>query len=311
MEPTNQAVRNSSVNKFLGVYGLSLVAVLVAAYFLFNTPAGIFRSEVQAYKSTQGEEDQLLSRVEGLTANLNNIVKADQTYQSSTNDMEKGTLLSNLQEYQRTIIEGLVDMKSDTAKYISYLTRKNAFNYITIFNSMVAYRATIASLEKSLQEKGGDATELLKTKSLLDACNSQVELYKTLANSKPASQAVVPVPTGGGGGGAKEAALNQQIEKLKTDLAECQKSKGQVPIVQTPVQTGASDEVKKAAVLFDAGLELYNKAEVTGNVIEKRGILVAARLVIEKSKPAYPDGEKLNKAIIQIDKELKRLYSIG
>jgi hypothetical protein len=314
MEPINQPARRSAKNKFFALFGLSLLGVLVVSYFLFNTPANIFKSEVKMYKGTEEEQEQLLNKIEGMVANVKNITVADQNYLSSTNEIEKGGLQSNLQEYQRIIIDGLVDIKNDSSKLASLVARKDSYNYITAFNAIVAYRNTILSLQKSLQEKGGNATELLKTKSLLDACTAQLEIYKALASNKPAP-AVVPIPAGGGGGGgaanaAKEAQLQQQLEKCQTDLAACQKAKAGT-VVPTPVTTTNFDESKKSAVLFEAGQDLYNKAETTKNLIERRGILSSAKMIFEKSKPGNPDVERLNKSINQIDIELKKLSNMG
>jgi len=173
-------------------------------------------------------------------------------------------------------------------------------------------------LEKSLQDKGGDASELLKTRSSLDACNVQLEIYKQTAANKPAP--VPRTPQGGSaaqGGNAtkdaqtaKEAQLTQQLEKCQADLAACQKTK--TTAVVTPVHMGgATDEQKKASFLFDAAEDLYKRAEGTRNLIERRGILSSARLLFERSRPAYPDADKVNQAINQIDMELKRLVNMG
>jgi hypothetical protein len=310
MEPFNQPARSSAINQFLGLYVLSIVAVIIGAYFLFNTPAGLFKNQIQSYKNSELEQDLLLNKVTEMTSNLKNIALADQNYLSSTNDIQKGNLQTNLQEYQKTVSDALSDIKNDSAKLSSWLARKDSYNYIVAFNAISDYRNTILALQKTLQEKGGDATELLKTKASLDACSAQLEIYKTLAASKPAAPAVVPVSGGGGGSNAKEAQLQQQLDKAQVDLAACQKAKaGSAAAV--PVQTANFDEGKKAVVLFEAGQDLYNKAETTKNPIEKRGILFSAKQIFEKSKPAYPDADKLNKTILQIDTELRKLSNMG
>jgi len=310
MEPVNQSVRSSAITKFIGLYGFSLLVVLIGAYFLFNTPASLFKNQIQSYKSSEEEQSQLLTKVDGMNSNLKNISLADQTYLSSTNEIQKGNLQTNLQDYQKTISDALSDIKNDTLKLASVLARRDSYNYILAFNAISDYRNTILSLQKTLQEKGGDATELLKTKALLDGCTQQLEIYKALAASKPAAPAVVPVPAGGGG--AKEAQLQQQLEKAQADLAACQKAAKTGTAVPAPTQTVSNfDEGKKAVVLFEAGQDLYNKAETTKNPIERRGILISAKLVFEKSKPSYPDADKMNKTITQIDAELKKLSNMG
>jgi hypothetical protein len=306
MEPLNQAARSSAKNMFFGFYALSLLAVILAAYFLFNTPAGIFKNKIRIYRATEEEQARLLSKIESMNTNLKNIIQTDEKYLSSTNEFEKGSLLGNLQEYQKNINDGLVNLKNDSSLFSSTVSRKDAYNYISAFNAIVAYRNTITALQKTLEGKGGDATELLKVKSQLDLCSQQLEICKMLA-AKPVAAAA---PAGGGGKSAKEAELQQMLDKSQADLAACQKAKAGT-VAPVAAESSGSNESKKAQVLFDAGQDLYTTAEKTKNLIERRGILSAAKQVLQKSAGAYPDKDKLNKAINQIDVEIRKLSNMG
>lgn len=311
MKPVNEQARSSAINKFFGFYALSLLAVAITTYFLFNSPAGIFRNMIKQYKRTEDEQGRLLNKIERMTGNLKHIIHTDEKYLSSTNDYEKGTLLSNLQEYQKNINDGLVNLKNDSSSFSSSLSKKESYNYISVFNAILSYRNTINSLQKTLEGKGGEASELLRLKSQLDLCNQQLEICKLLA-AKPAPAA--PAPAGGGGGGgssAKEAELQKVIDKCQADLATCQKAKsGTIPC--PPIEpTGSSNENKKSLVLFEAGEDLYTMAGKTKNLIERRGILSATKQLLQKLSAIYPDKEKLNKMIIQIDAELKKLSNMG
>jgi hypothetical protein len=307
MEPFNKAERRAAINKFIGFYAFSLLAVILAVYFLFNTPAGIFKNKIQVYKSTEAEELQLLTKIEGMNANLKNIIHADEQYLSSNNEYEKGALLGNLQEYQKNINDALVNLKNDSVLFASAVSKRESYNYISAFNAVVAYRNTITSLQKSLEGKGGDASELLKVKSQLDLCNQQLDICKLLA-AKPAAPA--PASGGGGGGGsAKEAELQKTLEKCQADLAACQTAK---PGTVVPVTSSAGNgEANKSQIIFDASQDLYTMAEKTKNLIERRGILSAAKQLLQKAAPAYPDKDKLNKSINQIETELKKLSNMG
>ncbi len=311
MEPVNQPARNSAIQKFLGFYALSLLTVILITYFLFNTPAGIFKSKVQVYKNIEDEQGRLLSKIESMTANLKNIIHADEKYLSSTNEYERGGLLGNLQEYQKNINDALVNLKNDSSLFSSPVSKKDSYNYISAFNAIVAYRNTITALQKTLEAKGGDASELLKMKSQLDLCNQQLEICKMLA-SKPAP-AVPAAPSGGGGGGnaAKELELQRLLEKCQGDLAACQKAKAGTVVPVTIEPVNGSSESKKALVFYEAGEDTYTMAEKTKNLIERRGILSAAKQLLQKASIAYPDMDKLNKRITQIDAELKKLSNMG
>ncbi|HTE27510.1 hypothetical protein [Flavitalea sp.] len=308
MKPVNQSARSSAINKFLGFYAISLMAVILVAYFLFNTPAGIFKNKIQKYKSTEAEQSNLLNKIDRMTGNLKNIIHTDEKYLSSNNEYEKGSLLSNLQEYQKNINDALVNLKNDSSSFLSLVSKKDSYNYINVFNAIITYRNTITSLQKTLEGKGGDASELLRMKSQLDLCNQQLEICKMLA-AKPAPAA--PAPSGGGGNNAKEAELQRLLEKCQTDLAACQKIKSgiAVPVPVEPI--GSSNENKKALVLYEAGQDLYTMAGKTKNLIERRGVLSAAKHLLQKSSIDYPDKDKLNKMINQIDAELRKLSNMG
>jgi hypothetical protein len=309
MEPVNQIERRTAINKFIGFYAFSLLVVILTVYFLFNTPAGIFKDKIMVYKSTEEEQLQLLGKIETMNANLKNIIHADQLYLSSTNEYEKGGLLGNLQEYQKNINDALVNLKNDSSLFTSTISKKESYNYIGAFNAVVTYRNTITSLQKSLEGKGGDASELLKMKSQLDLCNQQLEICKLLA-AKPAAAA--PAPSGGGGGSsAKEADLQKALEKSQSELAACQKAKSGT-VIPAPVEpSNVFNETKKATVLYDAGQDVYVTAEKTKNLIERRGLLIAARQLLQQAAPAYPDKDKLNKSANLIETEIKKLSNMG
>ena len=303
MKPVNQSARAAAIRRFLLIYGISLLAILACAWIIFVIPSSLFRETIQKYKATEQEQTQLVGKIDGITINLKNIMQTDQTYLSSSNEIEKGTLLANLQEYQKKINDALVDVKNDSARLISANSKKDAYNYIIAFNAILSYRNTLSSLQKTLAEKGGELAELVKVQSQLETCQSQLDLFKALA----AQKAAPPPPAGGGGGGKgkeKEAELQRLLDDCRADLDMCVKTKGSaVPPVVT-------DEAKKAVVYFEAGESLYTTATKTKNMIEKRGILTAAKQMYDKAKAGSP-AEKAKKQIELIDAELKRLRNIG
>lgn len=303
MKPVNQSARAAAIRRFLLIYGISLLAILACAWVIFVIPSGLFEETIQKYKATEQEQTQLVGKIDGMTINLKNIMQTDQTYLSSSNEIEKGTLLANLQEYQKKINDALVDVKNDSARLISINSKKDAYNYIIAFNAILSYRNTLSSLQKTLAEKGGEIAELVKVQSQLETCQSQLDLFKALA----AQKAAPPPPAGGGGGGKgkeKEAELQRQLDDCRADLDMCVKTKGSaIPPVIT-------DDAKKAVVYFEAGESLYTTASKTKNLIEKRGILTSAKLMYDKAKTGST-AEKAKKQIEQIDAELKRLRNIG
>jgi hypothetical protein len=308
MEPLNKHDRSKAINRFFGFYAISLLAVILTSYFLFNTPAGIYKNKLRNYKVSEDEQEKLLAKVDGMTNNLINLVQTDKNYLSSTNEIDKGNLETRINQFLKNISNELVDVQNDSMSYISSIARRNSYNYINSFNTILSYRNTISSLQNSFAEKGNDATELMKVNADLNTCKLQLQMATT---SLAAASNNKPAPSGGGGASAKEAQLQQQLDRCQADLAACQKAKtaneAAVP-VPTPTVT---DESKKAIVLFQAGQDLYNTAQTTKNLFERRGVLYSAKQLFLKSSASYPDSDKVNKAIYQIDIELKKLMSMG
>ncbi|HVM86774.1 MAG TPA: hypothetical protein VMT76_01210 [Puia sp.] len=313
MDAVNKSARSAAIGKFIGVYALSLLAVVVISYFLFNVPAGIFKNKIELYKTTEEEQAKLMAKIDGATSSLNSLVQTDKNYLSSTNDIEKGNLQTQLNQYQKDISNVISEVQSDSAGFISPISKKNSFNYINAFTTILSYRNTISQLQSSLLAKGGDANELIKAQTALQACNTQLEIAKlaAAASAKPASP-----PSGGGGGGAmtnnaKEAQLQAQLQKAQDDLEACKKDKQALQSSASSGKNSNITEAQKATVLFETGQSLYDKAQNTKNLIEKRGILSSAKDVFEKSSPNYPDGDKVNKILKKIDNELKKLSNMG
>ncbi|MBS1948754.1 MAG: hypothetical protein JST47_13405 [Bacteroidetes bacterium] len=311
MDAVNKSARNAAIGKFIGIYGLSLVAVIVCAYFLFNVPAGIFKNKIELYKTTEDEQTNLMNKIDGATTSLNNLVQADKNYASSTNDIEKGNLQTQANQYQKGISNVISELQSDSTSFISPISRKNSYNYAIAFNTILSYRNAIGQLQSSLLAKGGDAAALVKAQSDLQACNTQLAIAKlaAAASAKPAP------PSGGGGGSmtnnAKEAQLQAQLAKAQEDLEACKRDKLALQSAQPSGKTSNLSESQKATLLFETGQALYEKAEGTKNLIERRGILSSAKDVLEKSSPSYPDGDKVNKILKKVDNELKKLSNMG
>ena len=308
----NQDDRKKAIRKFSIIYVVSLVVIAIAAWLLFHTPVWVYKSAIRGFANAQEEQNQLQKKVDGITSNLQKISQADQAYLSSTNDIEKGGLQANVQEYQKNISDALVSVKNDSAGFTSQVAKKSSFNYVVAYNSILAYRNTLASLQKSLAEKGGDAAELLKVQGQLQNANAQLEICKISLAARP--QAAAPPPSGGGGGGggggnkANEEKLQKQLDEAQANLAACLKAKGAT--VAPPPSTNLS-ETAKATLLYESGEDLVNTAAKTKNLLERRGILSAARMIFQKSQGAYPDPDKVKKAIQQIDSDLKRLSNMG
>src|SRR5438046_3203054 len=93
------ASKKPAVYKFILLFGLSLLAVLLCAYFLFNTPANLYKSKVVTYKNMEDEQGKLLTTIGTITNILRKIIPIDSAISNGSNRIDQGTLINNAQQY--------------------------------------------------------------------------------------------------------------------------------------------------------------------------------------------------------------------
>ncbi len=327
MEALNQSARSTAINRFIGIYSLSLLLVLLIAYILFKTPVSIFKTNLKEYEASQTEQERLLSQAGALTGNLKNIEQADKDYLNTNNDLTRGDLKKNFQQYEKNISDKLVDIKRDTAQLISPLTKKSSYNYIAAFDAILTYRNSIDFLRNTLEDKKIDVGMIEKTNTQLSVLTRENEMLKIqLAAKGSSTPAPGPGPnTGGGSNNAAMVQLQKELSQCRADMenlkkqpnndataVQLQKELSQCRIdLENLKKQRANDvditEAKKAEVLFNAADELMQIAQASNYVPKKKYMFEAAKQLYEKVRVTYQQPAAVSSKLSQITAELRKL----
>src|SRR4030095_2368680 len=126
--------------KFVLLYGLSLCVIVPVVYFLFNTPATLFKKSIQQYKNSEIEQNRLLKKTDLITTFINKIIETDRSYQLATNVPDKEKLKETLGEYTNEVMTPPKEIKNDSTSRRSSYSRRDANNYLFLFRNFMDYR---------------------------------------------------------------------------------------------------------------------------------------------------------------------------
>ena len=133
MEPVKGQAKKAAIRRFILLYSFSLLIIFSAVYFLFNTPASLFKKSMQQHQTEQAEEGELLKKVDAITTNINKTMETDRNYQVAMNIADKEKYKEMLGEYKNEISTTLTDIENDSANRKSSFPRRNANNYLFLF----------------------------------------------------------------------------------------------------------------------------------------------------------------------------------
>jgi hypothetical protein len=311
MEPQYRAFRRKAIYRFLGLFACSLLLVLIGSYFLFNTPAQIYKEKIQSYKHSEVEQSQLLTRVSGVTSDINQLVDGDKNFLNSANDLEKQNFETKINEYKANIITGVSAIKNDSAVSSSSEVKAYAHHYSSSYNTILLYYNVICDLRNQILQKGGDAAELLKVKEDLRACKADLDNAKLLSmlNNKPAQAQPQP-----GGGASKASAdkineLEEEVKKYKKQADDCTQqlnAKSAEPVTQSPV-AGPLTKTQVSGVLSNTAFQIYNQANTLKlNTIEQKSYLACAKEVFLAAKEK-DDNQRIEDMLTKITAQISKL----
>lgn len=311
MEPLNKPERKQALNRFLGVYCLSLSVPLLAVYLLFSAPNYVLRQENARLTKTLEEQTQkLMKPMEGVTANLKTLQTTDQAYLKAT-DIEKGSLKTQLSGLESGIQQQVNGMKGDTAQ-LQPTNQQLSRDIIGAYDAVLTYRHSISYLRDLLEKKGIDASQVDKLTAALTQARQENELLKIVAakSAPAAAPAPAPAPSGGGSGGGsnylaqfqdcsgKLTAAQSRITQLQDQL----KAAGSTP-APAPAPTVAG--VSRADVEMDVVDRCEKKADATNRPpLWRRPLYEFAMETLERN--SRPDAKQ---RIATINDKLRRLGS--
>lgn len=302
MKPLNYSERKSIITRFLLIYGSSLAIVLLAAYLLFHSPISMIKERLETYKKANASQEQLIKKGSTIAENVSMLVKNDEDYNATTNDITKGNIIKKLNEYEKNVEDGVAEIKRDsTAQRTSPLVQANAKNYISAFDAVTSYRNSLQLLRKTMEDKNIDVSALSKLTDENKRLQEQVNMLTMMANNKS-----------GGTVDVEKQKMIQQLQQLQQELANCKddltklKNEKSTPV---PVANTGPTSADKANVLFEQVDGLIKKVDSGGDLIYKKGLLFASREILDDIKNIYPDKNKLKDKQDEVTGMLKKMGS--
>ena len=185
MQPLNYSERKNIILRFILIYGSSLAIVLFAAYLLFHLPVGMIKERLESYKSANSTQEQLIKKASTIAENVSLLVKNDEEYSATTNDITKGNIIKKLNEYEKNVEDGVAEIKRDSAlQDMPDLVRSNAKNYISAFDAVTSYRNSMLLLRKTMEDKNVDVNALTKLNDENKQLRDQINMLTVMANNK-------------------------------------------------------------------------------------------------------------------------------
>ena len=309
MEPLNKPERQQALNRFLGIYCLSLSVPLLAVYLLFSAPNYLLKQENARLTTTLQEQTQkLMKPMDGVTANLKTLQTTDQAYLKAT-DIEKGSLKTQLSGLESGIQQQVNGMKTDTAQ-LQPANKQLSHDIIGAYDAVLTYRNSISYLRELLEKEGIDASQVDKLTAALTQTRQENEMLKLMV-AKPAAAAPAAPAGGGSGGGPNYLAQYQEctgkLTAAQTRITQLQdqlKSAGSTP-ASAPVTAPTVAGVSRADVEMEVVDRCEKKADATNRPpLWRRPLYEFAMETLERN--ARPDAKQ---RIATINDKLRRLGS--
>jgi hypothetical protein len=320
MEPLNKQERTIALRNFIISYALIVILFLAISYLLFYVPSYILGQENKRLTAIIEEQKTLLISMDTMGARLKMLEKVDKSLLSTSDDLQKGALLNQMQAYENDLQMLMAATRKDSSTLVADISRRTAKDIIHTVDAFLTYRNTIGLLRQYNADKGqqGQMIEQLNgqlrdTKNELLNAQSKLENCQMMLTVKNTTSPANNQPSGGGGGNSTEQAkriaqLEKQLEGYETKIKELQ----QKPINTSPVVETSAKEAEKIDELqiklaFAEAYCAESKADERINKCEQRKSLYRDALAIFRQYQNSPKPEVRQQALQKINDLTKKL----
>jgi hypothetical protein len=315
MENEKKQSKKVALTNFFVLYIASVALITTVIYFLFNTPASLFKKSIEQYKNTEAEENRLLNKTDAIIRNINKIIQADNDYKISTNVADREKFKETLGEYTNDFTAAIQDLENDSAGRVSAHSRRAANNYLFMFRNFLEYSEANSSDLSSIESRLDPKAVRIVVDSF-NACRLDREQIKTQL-AQALSRNASAITQASNSEAANKAANEKLIEELQgklkqsqADLSNCNEQKKNISQNATQAAAVNINEQQKASLLTDAGKKLYTQAlqgkNFKGGTIEQRAYFACAKLMLEEARTHAP-GSDIDDYLKNIDVQLKKL----
>lgn len=135
MKPLNEAARKKAISKFLSMYGLSVLAILLISYLLFSAPLKILRQEAEDFNTFKTQHTTLRNKLNGITTQITDIVEVEKVIDKNPSP----ALDSMAAQYKNGISRVITDLKNDSTNEKIPLFKKDIAHFITAYEAVLFY----------------------------------------------------------------------------------------------------------------------------------------------------------------------------
>lgn len=311
MRPLNEVAKKKARFNFVGIYALSLLAVLLMSFFVFRSPVKILKDEVNDYTTLKVQHNYLANKLIRITTQITDLVEVGKVLNKNP-DSGLDTMMNH---HKENINKAVVGLKYDSANGSLPLFKEYLANYLAAYNAILFFcrnknnETQILSTDINNENEANNISKLQISKLQTDKDNLNIEIKKLIEeNGRLRSPAIennetVPDVTwqlrlndiekerdnykNQVAGKSEELRTKDAIIKDKEDLIrECNKKITNQPIINT-------EEKSKVYLAVD---EAIKKAR-----LGRKGVFIELKNILLSIRNTYPQKAQLDKKVNEID----------
>lgn len=311
MKPLNEVAKKRAISNFIGIYGLSLLGVLLMSFFVFKSPVKILKDEVNDYTALKVQHNYLVNKLNAITTQITDLVEVGKVI-SKNPDSGLDTMMNY---HIENINKAVSSLKFDFANRSIPFFKEDLTNYLAAYNAVLFFcrnkndETPILSPDINNGNETNNINKLQISKLQSDKDNLNIEIKKLIEeNKRLRSSAIeksetVPDVTwqmrlndiekerdnykNQVAGKSEELRAKDAIIKDKEDLIkECNKKLINQPIVNT-------EEKSKVYLAVD---EVIKKSK-----LGRKGVFIELRNILLSVRNIYPQKAQLDKKVNEID----------
>ncbi len=311
MKPLNEVARKKAISNFIGIYGLSLLGVLLMSFFVFRSPVKIVKDEINDYKDLKVQHQYLANKLSGITTQISDLVEVGKVINKNP-DSGLDTMMNY---HKENISKAVIVLKADSANGSIPFFKEDLTNYLTAYNAILFFSQNRNDEKRILpasingDKEANTFNKIQMSKLQTDKDNLNMEINKLIEENKrlksPAIENTKAVPDvtwqirlnelekerdnykNQVAGKSEELRIKDALLKDKDDLIrECNKKISNQPVIN-------SEEKSKVYLAVD---DVIKKAR-----LGRKGVFIELRNILLSIRNTYPRKAEVDKKINEID----------
>ncbi len=313
MKPLNEAARKKAISKFISMYGLSVLAVLLISYLLFSAPLKILRQEAENFNAFKKQHTTLRNKLNGISTQITDIVEVEKVIDKNPSP----ALDSMAAQYKTGFSKIVTDLKNHSTNEKIPLFKNDLVDYVTAFEAVLFYSrltSKVTEVPRVIIKENSNTAEM----SQLETDHTTLKnAYKILTEENKNLKTMIKTESGRTTG-PDPAALQLKLMEIERDRDECKsqlrkfsedlknkdgviKNKDdQIAALNSKSVTTNLSETEKAVIAFQVVDQVVKKGPAA-----KKRVLVGLKNVLLNIQKTYPDKGQLDRKLNEINELLK------